>query len=399
MLLKLAIRNVLRHKRRTFLTAFMMVGGYILLSFSISLVEGAYGDTIKLFTDQYTGHVQIHNKSYIDKKNLYNTIKQPIQLEAQLSSETEIRSFSSRILSGALSFANKKTSGVEVIGVNWSKEENTTGATKRLEKGVWPNSSGKNEVVVGAKLFKSLKLKINDELILISQGADGSIANDIFLVKGVFKSGGRDDYRVYTDVESAQEFYSLYGQYHEYVISLKNFNLAKSFSDSLKVSSDLLVRPWQEVEVDFYRAMEVDKKGNRIGYIIITLVVALGVLNTVLMSILERTREFGVLIALGTSNGFIIKLILLEAQIISTMGIVIGFLFSYMINSYFSVHGISLGESFSYGGIVFDKMHAVITLTSFLFPAIVISGSTFLVSLYPCFRATSISPVEAMRDM
>ncbi|MDH5647679.1 MAG: FtsX-like permease family protein, partial [Candidatus Heimdallarchaeota archaeon] len=287
----------------------------------------------------------------------------------------------------------------QLIGIDWKKEPLVTTIKKRLGNGVWPDSNGKNEVIVGQKIASVLQLNLGDELILISQGADGSIANDIFYIKAIFEAEdqGIDDYSIYTDISSAQTFFS-FQAIQEVAIKLNHINMVTNFAKSFNPGGNLVIRPWQEVEEEFFRAMEVDKKGNMVGYIIIMIVVALGILNSVLMSILERIKEFGVLKAIGTSPKNLILMIIMEAQFIAIISVILGAILSFFINLYFVKYGISLSEPMTYGGMLISHIFAEITPRCFIQPAFIVFGTTFLVSLYPAVKSARVSPIEALRE-
>ncbi|MCB9061098.1 MAG: ABC transporter permease [Halobacteriovoraceae bacterium] len=400
MLLKIAFRNVLRQRRRTLLTALMMIGGYVLISFSLALVEGSYSGIINFFTSQDTGHVKIQNKNYPQSELIHDGVNSIKILEQDLLNSKEVDSFAPRFISGALAFIGNKTVGAEVRGLNWEREKKVTNIEKRIEQGQWTTSIGNNEVLIGKKISQILKVNLNDEIVLFSQGADGSMANDIFIIKGICESDGNsiDDYRIYMDMNSAQNFYSS-DKIHEYAVKLKNIKDSQHFSKIFFPGKNNIVRPWQEVEKEFFKAMEIDKKGNRISYLIIMLVVSLGILNTVLMSTLERTREFGVMKAIGTTPLHLIFQIILEGQILAVISCFFAFFISFLINFYFQKFGISFAQPISYGGMYMTGMYAQIDLNVFLSPFIIVSLCTFVVSLYPAFRITQISPVVAMREV
>ncbi|MDB9787105.1 FtsX-like permease family protein [Bacteriovoracaceae bacterium] len=399
MLFKMAIRNVFRQKRRTLFTALMMIGGFVLLSFSLAFIAGTYGDMISLFTAQTTGHVQIHNSQFVETESIHDGIQDWEKIGKTFEKRDEVRGFSFRIRGTALAIHKEQTQGAEILGIDWLNESNVTSVQKRLGRGKWPNSLGENEVVVGEKLSSILKVNLGDELILISQGADGSIANDIFHIVGIFskEEQGVDDYRVYIDLQSAQYFYAT-NYVHEIVIKLDDIDKSRDFAKSLELTEGLTARAWQEIESDFYRAMQADKKGNNVSFVIIMMVVALGVLNTVLMSILERKKEFGVLQALGTPPRMLAGLIITETQIIVLISLIFGCIIASGINLYFTKFGISLPEPMTYGGIKISSMFARMTFESYLYPAIVIACSTLFISIYPAWKVVSISPTDAMRE-
>ncbi|MBT4792313.1 MAG: ABC transporter permease [Halobacteriovoraceae bacterium] len=396
MLLKLAWRNIFRNRTRTRLTVGMMVFGYVLFSFFLALGDGVYDSIIEQFIDANTGEAQVHYKDYLSEPRVYKSIPNYNQIISILILNKNIQSASPRIKGNALGFYQKKTFGVSIVGVDFEKELATTTLGNRVTEGVIPTL--KNEIIIGGKVAKILKLSVGDTLVLISSGADGSIANDKFIVTAVINpaEGGADDHKVYMTLSMAQDFYSLGGRVHEIMLRTKGkSSLAKA---SIRLPPHLTLSSWQQVESDFYRAMQADKKGDAIGRFIIIFLVALGVLNTVLMSILDRTREFGVLKAIGTRPTFLAKLIIVETLLLGLLGTLIGFVISLALNIYFSKNGIVLETAIEYGGFRFEEMKATTKLMVFLSPAFVIIVTSFFVSLIPAFRASKIVPVEAMRS-
>jgi ABC-type lipoprotein release transport system permease subunit len=154
----------------------------------------------------------------------------------------------------------------------------------------------------------------------------------------------------------------------------------------------LEVDPWQVVESQFYRAMQADIKGNWYTILVFTIIIAVGVLNTILMILLERTKEFGVLKALGTRPFQIFLLIVLETACLAVLSIIIGTAAGIFANWMLSVYGITYSIPIEYGGFVFDKLTAKITLRSLVLPAVIVFSTAILVSILPAIRAARIIP-------
>ncbi len=399
MLFKISRRNIFRNKRRTFLTVAMMVLGYVLFSFALALSSGAYDNIIAQFIDAKTGEFQVHYQGYLDEPRLYKAISDPEKIRSALENNTQVEGVSFRVEGGALAFHKNKTIGVQVLGMEGDREAELTTFKKRLKIGRLFTSSNAYEVVVGNKIAKILKLNLGDELALISSGADGSMANDLFQVVGIMKGEGAtlDDMMVYMPLAAAQEFFSLWGRVSEILVRAKTRDLAKARIDLSFVQEPISISPWQVVEKDFYRAMEADRTGDQIGRFIIILMVALGVFNTILMSTLERTREFGVLKAIGTKPSFLVKMIVMETVFMSLISITVGFVIAYLLNWYFSIWGIKISEPFEYGGFMFAEMKANLNLEVFLLPAIVIAGASAFVSIIPAIQTAFTKPIEELK--
>jgi putative ABC transport system permease protein len=376
----------------------MMTFGYILFSFFISIADGAYGDIIQKFIQERTGHIQVHREGYLDTPRLTKSIKGYQEIRNQLKGE-DVRGISARIRGAALAFGEKKSLGVQIVGIEPDVETNVTTIKKRVNVGSYLDSDSK--VVIGKKISEVLKVEVGDTFIMISQGADGSIANDIFEIGGIIapKGEGIDDSTVYMTIPRAQEFLTLYGRVHELAIALDGADEVELTEKINRIlPKELVANSWQDVEKDFYRAMQADRKGDVIGRMIFMIVIAIGVLNTILMSILERKREFGVLKAIGTRPTGIFGLITLETAMMSSISIIIGFFLALGLNYYFSIVGIPM-DAFEYGGMRFDKMVATLNLRCFIIPLFTILGSSLFVSVFPAIKAARVTPVDAMRDI
>ncbi len=402
LILKLAFRNILRQRRRSLLTGLSMTGGYILTAFALSLLEGSYSNIIDIFTLDHTGHIQIHKDNYMRRPKMYKNIEQREAVEAALNNHSHVTSFAPRVYAPALAFAGNKTSPTQVLGVDVELEPGTSRLAQKVNSGTYftavPNSEGYFDAMIGQGIADSLRLGIGNEIVLISQGADGSIANDIFMVSGIV--GNKTSYdrlAVYLPLEAAQAFLSMGSRVHEYAILVDNKNKNQTIASSLQtVLPDLTVSPWQKVEETFYNSMQADKQGNHFTIGIIIFIVFIGVLNTVLMSVMERTREFGVIRAIGSRPIQIIKMVFLETTFLASISIAIGFVISIPLIIWFTNFGIELPEPVDMGGIQFQHMKGEFSLFVFAVPAALILGFAAVVSLPPGLRASRILPRDAL---
>ena len=236
---------------------------------------------------------------------------------------------------------------------------------------------------------------------LLGQGADGSIANDIFTVAGILKADAemRDGNRAYLPLKTAQKYFSLGNRVHEIALHLREDGYAREQSVLLQQqmpNDNLDVQPWQVVEEAFYKAMAADMEGNWITQVVILFIVSLLILITVLMNTLERQHEFGVLLAVGTSPGFIFRGIVLEMTLLGFFSVLVGLLPAFALNWYFSQNGIVIEPAMEYGGMIFDQIRSEPTPDSLIIPAFSAVLTAFLVSLYPAFKAARSVPVEIM---
>ena len=400
-MVKIAFRNIFRQKRRTILTVLTMLGGFALCAVSYGWSDGTYNNIIDLFTRNQIGHIQIHREGYLDRPSLYKTIKDTARLEDLLHRQPGVEAWSPRVFSAGLASVGDKTTGARILGVDIARESAMIRLDDKVTEGRLPSDES-HEALVGEGLVKTLGADLGDTVVVVSQGADGSIANDLYTIVGTVSSGDKflDQVSLYLTLAEAQELLVLQGRIHELAITCDDLHqvdrIAAEISGAVN-NPDLAVATWKEVASSFYQAMMADKEGNWIMLFIIVLLVAVGVLNTVLMSVLERVREYGLLRAIGTSPIGIFKLVTTEVVFMALIGIALGCVVAFITNSILSVHGLSLTTPFTYGGIEFKEMNAEINARSFYIPAIAVFFSAFLVSIFPAVKAARTPPARAMR--
>jgi len=402
MMFKIAFRNIFRQKRRTVLTVLTMLGGFTLSSISIAWSDGSYSRLIDMFTRNQLGHIQVHAQGYLDRPSLYNTVDNYMQVGDQIGSTPGVVAWAPRVLSAGLLSIGEKTAGVKVTGIDPEREDATTRFDLKITGGepLTPESSKK--CLLGEGLAKTLKADLGDEAVIVSQGADGSIANDLYEVIGLVSTGDQmtDQRSFYLTLTDAQELLVLEGRVHEIAVVGVDLDEVDQLAADLKASinnSELQVETWRQVARGFYKAMQADRQGTWIMLFIIVLVVAVGVLNTVLMTVMERRREYGVLRAIGTAPGQVFRLVLAEVLVLGVISCVLGTMAAFAINYGLSSTGVKMLESFTYGGVVFDTLYSEINAHSYYIPGLCVIFSAMLVSLYPAAKAARIAPARAMR--
>ncbi len=402
LMFKMAARNVFRQKRRSIYTALAMFGGFFLASISIGLGDGSYSMVINGFTRSNMGHIQIHGKGYLDKPTLYNTITDYGEIGEKVMEIDGIDGWTPRLYSGGLASVDNKTSGVQVVGIDPLRENRTMNFSGKVETGEMIADTASHNAMVGKGLAKTLEAKVGDSIVIVSQAADGSIANDIYRISGIIGSGNdlSDRATMYLHIEDAQELFVLYGQIHEMVILADKVKKAVPLTKKVRAvidTSKYSAKSWQVFAKSFYEAMTADKQGNIITQIVIAIIVAIGVLNTVLMSVLERTREYGVLKAIGTTPLQIFFLILFEVFVLAAASILIGAAFGIIGNSILAKVGIDFGTEFSMGGFTMDKMVSEVSRDSLLLPTLMVFVTAMIVSIFPAVYAARTRPAKTMR--
>jgi len=415
-MLKIAFRNIFRQKRRSLLTALSMVGGFVVAAFLIGYLKGTYNIIIDTFTRNQLGHIQVHHRDYLDRPSLYKTIDNLSEIEGILGQVDKVDSWAPRLYSAGLASVSEKSTGVRIIGIDPVKEERTTKFPGKIKEGTMFSTTSTNEVIIGKGLAKLLKGGVGDDVVVVSQAADGSIANDRYKIVGIVETGDEigDRAGFYLPLAAAQELLVLAGRVHEIAVTVKNIrdvdfvdktlvkkiaaiDTSSGSNPNTNAEVPLAVEPWQVFARSFYIAMKADEQGNWFAIFIIMSMVAVGVLNTVLMSVLERRREYGVLKAVGTKPGQIVKMVLLEVNILGIICIVFGAALGLLVNYIFSVHGITLSEPISYAGMKFQELFTEVNAMSIYIPAATVLLSATLASLFPALKAAHTDPARSMR--
>lgn len=408
LMLKLALRNVLRNRRRTVLTLLSLGGGYALMVLQLSVTEGSYDQMLGTYTRDTTGHVQITAAGYVETPRLYDSLK---LTSADLDALTQVQgvmAVTPRIESSALAYGESQSFPVEVLGIDPEREAQLSYLSDKISQGDYfsarPDSDGYFTAMIGITVARQLKLGVGDELILVSQGADGSLANDLYRITAIIGSGeSAEARRVYLPLAAAQQFYAMPGRVHRLIVLGNDYRRASQLATRLNDWAqqrwpDADASSWQVVAADFYRTMQADKSGGQVTMYILVFLVCVGVLNTILMSVMERTGEFGVLKAIGTAPGRLFRLILLEAAVLALLACVLAMVIVLPINAWFTWVGLEI-EPIEFSGLVFTRYVGQMSWYVFMQPAALVVIATLIVALWPAWRAARLVPVEAMQKL
>jgi putative ABC transport system permease protein len=402
MTLRIAWRNIFRQKRRTVLTMLTMLGGFALSAISIGWADGTYNRIIDMFTRNRLGHVQVHARGYLNKPSLYKNIKTYQTIGETIERIKEVESWAPRFYAAGLASVGDRSLGVRIIGIDPQKESAATRFENKVIQGKSFPKNPAHQVILGKGAARTLKANPGDQIVIVSQAADGSIANDLYTLVGIIESGDelQDQSCLYLHLKDAQELFWLEGAIHEIVVIARKLNQVKSLAREIRKvlnNPELEVDPWQEFARSFYVAMKADKQGAWIMLFVVILIVAIGVLNTVLMTVLERTREYGVLRAMGTRPIQVVRLVLYETALMACLSIIVGAALSLLVNYLLSHQGIPMPQPYTYGGIEFTHFYSEVNARSFYIPAVTVMVCAVLVSAFPAVKAARIEPTRAMR--
>jgi len=402
LMLRVAFRNIFRQKRRSLLTFLTIFFGFVLSSLAIGITFGTFNGVVDSFTRTNLGHIQIHEKDYLDRPALYRTVDDVPRVSRLLGSLPEVEAWAPRCYAAGLASLGDKTSGVQVIGIDPERENGASRFNKKIKEGRVFRPDSSKEVILGAGLAKYLKARPGDEVVIVSQAADGSIANDAYRVVGLLDSGNPESDRIafYLPLKTAQELFVLDGRAHQIIVVARRLDQVDALAGRITTglqSSGLSVQTWKEFARSFYEAMMRDRRNHQIMTYIILMIVAIGVLNTILMAVLERRREYGILKAVGTKPRHIFALILLEANFLALLAVAAGSALSLALNGYLAVHGIQYAQDVTFAGMQLSRVYSAVNIEAFAIPAATILVFTSLVALFPALKASRLDPARTMR--
>ncbi len=401
---RLAWRNLWRHGRRTWLTVGAMIFCNALLGFMISFQFGTYRLMLDGNLSVLTGYIQVQHRDYNGEPRMRYSIPGGQALAQRLRDETGLSRVAARGASFALASSEDRSFGMQILGVQPAHEPLVSTLPGLVKQGRYLSKDNGPEIVVGAVLARNLKVQVGDEITLLGSGRDGSFAAGLVTLVGIIESGMPDFDRAVAQVPLAyfQDVFAMSGDVHSIVFGLDELAAVASAKAQLQqrmTNPDLVVLDWNELQPGLQQAIMADLLSAFVMYAVLIVLVALSVLNTQLMSVLERTREFGVMMALGMRPGGLARLVFLETGVMSLLGLVLGSLLGAAISLYFQANGIHIPgmeaamEQYNLPG----ELYPQATFASILLGPVIVFLGGMLAALYPAIRLHFLQPVAAMK--
>lgn len=403
--LRLAWRNLWRQPRRTWLTTGAMVFSNVLLVFMISLQLGMYRMMIDNSLQAFSGHLQVQARGYKDDHKMRQTVPAAAALAAGLRRELGLETIAVRAAGFVLASSEERSYGIQVFGVQPDFEPRVSSIPGLVKRGSYLSDPAAGEIVIGSVLARNLKVDVGDELTLIGSGLDGSFAAAVVVVKGIFASGVTDLDRNIAEMPlvAFQEIFAMGDHGHEVVITARELaevdGVMRRALPLLPADGDLVVHDWDALQPGLQQAIQADMAGAWFMYGVLVILVAFSVLNTQLMSVLERTKEFGIILSLGLTPGRIGRLVVLETALMGGLGLVLGIAGGGLLTLWLGING------FSYPGMdelavqfnLSDRIYPRLSLLSALIGPAIVFVFSLIASIYPALRLHWLHPVEAMR--
>jgi len=401
-LLRIAYRNLFRNKQRFLITASAMVFAGFIMIFFLALMDGFIYIFERNIVKMNMGDIQIHAEGYRDDPDLYKRIE---PYKGMLKKLDDAGFYAAPRLTGfGLAATGNSSTGVQLRGVDTVLEPMVTEIDRHIMKGSYLDINDPHGVVLGRSLARTLNIDIDDEVIIVGQTADGSMANDLYHVRGVFKAVGASvDSSGFFMVDAAfRDLMMVPNGVHEITVMRKDQkeDLTAASERVVKIASGYEAKNWKELQPMIAELMATTDAGMVIFLFIFYGAVGMIVLNATLMSVFERIREFGVMKALGVSPYQIIFLILLESVFQVTFACFFALLFGIPVALYYQEVGMDLSVfmgTASLGGVAFDPTwYTLVESKSFTTPVIYMYIITAIAVIYPAIKAAVISPLDAI---
>ena len=403
-LLKISWRNVWRSKLRSLVVilsvVFGILGGIIMIAMSYGLNEERMNNAV----ETYLSHVQIHNNLFREDYNIKHTINNLDNLEKSLNEDERVVSYTKRIiLNGMLSNSNGSY-GIQIKGVNPETEKKVTNTYEKLIEGEYFNSKRDNTIIVGKKLADKLNLNLKSKVVITFQDEFNELTSLLYRVEGIFKSGNSryDESNVFVKNLSITKNLPSFSGIHEIPILLTDIELRGSVKkDLIQLSQNNIVETWDDISKDLAYANEMLAAVLYIFMMIILTGLSFGIVNTMLMAILERKKEIGMLMSIGMNRYKIFLMICFETTFLSMIALPFGLISSYLIVEYYSVVGIDLSiveaglENFGVG----TRLYLKVPQEQYVVVSIMVFMISIISSIFPSLRALKINPVEATKTI
>lgn len=404
---RLAWRNIWRQKRRTWLTALAMIFSNVLLVFMISLQLGSYEMMINNSLRLLSGQVQVQQDGYLDEQKMRQVIPGILDLAANIRESVPGVNVAVRASAFVLASSEQRSFGTQLLGVQPEYEGGVSSIPGLVRNGRYLDDNEAAEIVIGSAMARNLQVGVGDELTFLGSGRDGSFAAGVVTVVGIFSSGLQDLDRGFAEIPLGyfQESFAMRGSGHVIALAGEHLDSVPDTMAALRPviaeRQGLVALDWDKLMPGLRQAIQADMTSAWFMYGVLIILVAFSVLNTQLMSVLERTREFGMIMALGIRPRHLASLVLLETLLMSLLGFLIGVGLGFVVTAYYANAGFAypgmeeLGAKFNLPSLIYPELGP---LGLFVGPSVVLVFCV-LAALYPAMKLYRLRPVEAMRAL
>ncbi len=404
MLFKIAWRNIWRNRIRSLVVIASVAVGLFAGMFMIAFIEGMAKQEIDSTVETQLSHIQFHNPAFIEDKDANYIIENGRAIIDILKKNKDVKAVSGRVITTGMISSTSSASGVEIHGIAPDEESAVTSISKNVIEGAYFTGAKRNEIVIGKKLAEKLGVKLHNKIVLTFQSKSGDLTAGSFRIGGIFRSRNSafDQTTVFTRFDDLAGLLGTGNGIHEIAIILKDGQKTTQVAKELKKEYPLLlVQTWTELSPQMALLTGIMDQVMYVIIGIILLALMFGIINTMLMAVLERQREFGMLMAIGMNKPRVFFMILLESVMLTCAGIPAGILFTIVTVGSLARHGIDLSafsqalSQFGFSNIVYPELQH-----SMFLPVTLMTAFTAVLSaIYPAIKALQFKPAEAIHKI
>lgn len=402
LMIRQAWRNIFRNIRRSVLTCTLIASSLVVIILVDSIINSMTGLMVKGITETIEGEAQIYHSGFRDQYDPELYIRDPKSIISNLDSDNEIKSYASRVIVPSMIGSSYNSDGVVLYGVDAEKESNTSRLQSAVIEGDYLSGSDR-ELILGRLIAEKLEVGIGDRIVITSSEINtNQMIQELFRVSGIVQFGPKelDEGFAFINLSTAQRMFNIGEGIHQIAIRFTNPELANSPDlDIYKTlpSDTLEAKGWLALQPGLGAMLEMTGLSTLIMGAILFILASLGVVNSIFMSIYERTYELAVSKAIGTRPSGIASLVLLEGLFLALISCFFGIIITFILGIFLKENGLSLGVM-EFSGVAFpDNIPVILTLDQFVnFPFYVVL-LTLVAAIYPAIFAARIVPAQAVQ--
>lgn len=396
---KLAWRNLWRNYWRTFIMLAAIVVGVWAMIFMTALMRGMVNNSVDNGLKTFVGHLQIHHENYLQDPGINNSLAPPPhELEMAL---TKAQAWTARVRVPAVISSERETRGVTLMGIEPQSEARVSFIAENIVAGRYLQSSDDKGVVIGRKLADKLDTELGKRIVLMSQDPENNIVDKGARIVGIFKAdlSATEEQFVFMDLQNTQAFLKLQNQISEIEIVGEDFRTLESLQNDIGkyVDSPAELLRWDELQPWLASMLDVMDGFTLVWMLVVFIALSFGLINTLVMAVFERTREFGLMLALGMKPYTILLQVLVEAVFLLALGLFIGTALAYL-----SIQPLQAGIDIS----AFSEGMEMMGVSAVLYPSLyikdIITANVLVIvlgivaSLLPAIKASHLNPVQSL---
>jgi len=413
MLLMMAWRNLWRQRRRTLITLSSIAFGFALAVLTIGLNDGSHNSMIRNAINMGDGHITIQDADYAAAPANHKYIENGQQVVEILKATGLSGSIEPRISLQILATTANNSVGAALSGINTLTDQWGKMLKPRIVEGEWIGADDHRGILVGDGMARKLKVDIGGKVVLMAGSQGGDSQAQLGRVRGIFDSSidEMDDFLILSDLSLARLFLAGEGadlslqpvtHFAVFLDDQHQMTALKKQAESAINNDNITVLSWQEMMPQLMQFIAIDDAGNYIFLLVILVMVVFGILNTVLMSVLERTREFGLLRALGMNRRHLLILVFYETTLLSLLAVLVGWIFGLATHAWFANYGLNMaslvGEGTQLMGTFIDPViYSELSMARVIQITLLVFVTTLITGIYPAIKAARVTPVEALR--